>query len=121
MQFHQGSRLKKIIEKSGLTVKEIIDKSGVNRATLYNFFNYDEIQRKKLLPVLEVLNMSYDNFLSDQPNGNSNDNLKNQIESLKMEVELLREQLAAKDEIINLLKINARPRRITTKLEKKII
>jgi len=106
-QQHSGSKLKKLIEKSGLTIKEILDKSGISRGTLYNFFDYEDIPRKKLLPLLEVLQVDADEFYFVKNYANDDGNtygLKAENEALRRELELLKQQLEAKEEIIQLLK-----------------
>lgn len=86
MQFHQGSKLKKIVEKSGLTISQIVETSGVSKGTLYNFFDYEEITRKKLTPVLEALNYDVDQFYSSKNivmEGSAGYGLQLQIEAMK--------------------------------------
>lgn len=68
MQCHQGLQLRNLIVKSNIKIKELIQESGVNRGSLYNFFGYEEIPRKKIEPLLMVLKVSYEEFLGlEQP------------------------------------------------------
>lgn len=107
MQFHQGSKLKKIVETGSLTIAEILNKSGISRGTLYNFFDYEEITRKKIKPVLDALQVDIDSFYNS-PNVVKEDaaayGLQATIDGLKREIELLKQQIETKDEIIELLK-----------------
>jgi len=111
-QFHQGVKLKKIVEKSGTTIKELLKKSGISRGTLYNFFEYEDIPRKKLSPLLEVLEVDPDVFYGFRKADDIEsvsaekdiDKLKLEVDSLKRERELLQQLLQDKEDIILLLK-----------------
>jgi hypothetical protein len=107
MQFHQGSKLKKIIDNSDLTIAQIVELSKVSKGTLYNFFDYEEITRKKIAPILEVLGVDINDFYlspSVVNEGNTAYGYKAMYEALLRENELLKKQLADKEEIISLLK-----------------
>lgn len=69
MQFHQGSRLKKIIEKSGKKKVEIIAESGVSNGTLYKMFELSELEKLKILPILKAVGLTYDEFIGDKKSG----------------------------------------------------
>lgn len=107
MQFHQGSKLKKIIDNSELTIAQIVEQSKVSKGTLYNFFEYEEITRKKIAPILEVLGVDINSFYLSPSIANDAPaayGYKAMYESLLRENELLKKQLADKEEIIALLK-----------------
>lgn len=107
MYFHHGQKLRKLVERSPKTIVQIVEQSGITRSSLYNFFDYEEIPRKKLTPVLAALEIDMDAFLAgrfiaeeEQPAYT----MPEVIEALRREIELLKQQIAAKDEIIALLK-----------------
>lgn len=97
---HQGSRLKKIVEKSHFTVDELATKAGIHRTTLYNYYDREEIPRAKLTTLAEIMGVKIDDFYSK-------DNMSEvevQNEQLKKEIDYLKQQLVDKEEIIKLLK-----------------
>lgn len=108
--FHHGLRLKRLIENSGKSISAIATKSGVVRASIYNYFTYEDLPRKKIKPLLEVLKIDVDNFYNEKkfesivnerehPYG-----LHEKVKDLEDQIVMLREQLADKNEIIQFLK-----------------
>jgi AcrR family transcriptional regulator len=102
MQFHQGSRLKHLIEKSGMTVAEVSRILDVARTSLYNLFEKKELLRSQSEPILKIIQVDPESFYGHKKEVGELESVT--IEALKREIELLKEQLAAKDEIILLLK-----------------
>jgi len=106
-QFHQGSRLKFRLEKSGYKIKEIIEKTGIARSSLHDMYKKPELLKSKIAPILEAAEIDIDDFYGiKEPVAASQEmaGLRLQVESLKRETQLLNDQLKAKDEIIELLK-----------------
>jgi len=108
MQLHQGMRLKKIISESRYKVKEISELSEVPMSSLYDFFEKTELMPSRIRPILKLLNVSFSYFYSIKIYTNTakpSDNTEGFVrEALQKENELLRQQLADKEEIITLLK-----------------
>jgi hypothetical protein len=101
MQFHQGLRLKNFIENSKFKVKDISEKSGVALSSLYDLYKKNEILKSRLEPILNAIEVDLDTFYGVKSDLKES---KSVTESLKREIELLKQQLQAKDEIIDLLK-----------------
>jgi hypothetical protein len=106
-QFHQGMRLKKLIDNSHLLLTDIAEKTKMQRGSLYYMFDKEEILRSKILPILKVLEISPDDFynqnsLVEDPQAAFG--IKAENEALKRENELLRAQVKQLNEIIDLMK-----------------
>lgn len=101
---HQGSKLKYLIEHSGKTKAEVALLSGISDASLYTYFNSEEINSKKLNKICEVMGWKLKSFYEDNKNLDAVTTNYNEIEALKREIELLRTTIENKDEIIKLLK-----------------
>ena len=110
MQLHQGSKLKKIIEKSDFLIKDISENTEVAVSSLYDMFAKQEILPSKIRPILKLLGVTFyefygfyeqNNLLKDDP---APYGYKEQCEALQRENDLLKTKLADKDEIIALLK-----------------
>lgn len=107
-QYHQGSRLKKFVDKSEYTLKEISEKSDVPTSSIYDMFKKSELLPSKFLPLLKVMGVTMLEFEGKRSKGEEVDIIQKmtlEIESLKRENELLKQQIASKDEIIQLLKL----------------
>ena len=63
MQFHQGSRLKKIIENKYNRIKIFTDLLGWDAQRIQYYFNAEKIKSSSLEPILEVLGMTYNDFM----------------------------------------------------------
>ena len=106
MQFHQGFRLKHLVAKSGKGVKELATQAGISRTTIYDYYKKEELLRSTVAPVLAALNIDPDVFYGIK-NEVGEDVAAYKIDTLaglRREIELLKQQVAAKDEIIELLK-----------------
>ena len=105
-QAHQGSRLQNFIEKSPVTIVEILKQTGIAKSSLYDLFKKEELLQSKILPILELINIDADQFYGklELNDGETPYGLKVENELLKTEIELLKKQLADKEEIIELLK-----------------
>src|SRR5436853_4300136 len=105
MFFHHGSRLKKLIDKSPMQVSEISKKSGVALSSLYDIYKKEELTRSKIGPILKVLNIEPEDFFNGKTSlEEPQPAYYAEIEALKRENQLLREQVAQLKEIIELNK-----------------
>jgi transcriptional regulator with XRE-family HTH domain len=104
---NQGAKFKFLAERSGKTNADIAILSGISEGTVYNYFREEEINSKNLKKICLAMGWNLQDFykteklLEDESPGYG---LKYEVEALKREVELLKQQLAAKEEIIELLK-----------------
>ena len=107
---HQGAKLKYYVDRQKLTNEEIARLAGVSEATLYSYFNKEEINSIKLKKIAKVLNIDYKEFEENEtvvkePEPSYTTKL---IEQLNKQIELLEQQVADKNEIIELLKSRKR-------------
>lgn len=101
---HQGSKLRYLIEHSGKTKAEVALLSGISDASLYTYMGSDEINSKKLKKICIAMGWELKIFYEDNKNLHTYAANYNEIDALKREIELLKDTLANKDEIISLLK-----------------
>lgn len=66
MSVHHGHRLKYLIEKNKGNIVQIAEKLNVARGTLYNYFEQEEIPKKKLLKVCEAAGIDINELLDNQ-------------------------------------------------------
>ena len=92
MQLQQGFKLKNLISKSGIKISEILDKSKVAHSSLYGMFNKDEIERKKVMPILKVLGISYEDFIGVQKSGELED-LRAALAACQAEKDILKDRV----------------------------
>lgn len=106
MQFHNGMRLKKIIKNQTLTITEISKRSEVASSSIYDLFKKPEVTPGRIRPILEVIGISVEDFFysSKIENRTGKEGLVIEIENLKRQNELLREQITQQKEMILLLK-----------------
>lgn len=80
-----------------------MSETKISNGSLYNMFNHDELKQKDILPILNLLKVSYEEFLGDTKIGEcKEDNMK--MKMLEQEIQFLKKQLEDKDTIIQLLK-----------------
>ena len=104
MQFHHGSRLKKIVDNHKLTTQEISKKSGIASSSLYDMFKKEELLRKTVEPVLKVLEVAESDFFNS--NSRVDDpqavyGMQLELEAMKRENQLLRDQVAQLTKLLN--------------------
>lgn len=107
MQFHNGERLKKIIKNQPLTITEISKISEVASSSIYDLFKKPEVTPGRIRPILDVIGVSVEDFFHNSSkieNRTGKGGLVLEIENLKRENELLREQIKQQKEMILLLK-----------------
>src|SRR4051812_18467684 len=106
MQSHHGSKLKKLIEKSGMTFVRVSEKSEVPLSSMYDMFKKEELTRKKIETILNALEISPDDFFIGN-RGKEGEDLKvcmDKVQMLESQVEILRQTIEDKNQIIELLK-----------------
>jgi transcriptional regulator with XRE-family HTH domain len=101
---HQGTKLKFLIERSGKTKADVALLSGISDASLYTYMNSEEINSKKLKKICDVMGWELKLFYEDNKNLHTVTANYSEIDALKREIELLKDTIANKDEIIKLLK-----------------
>ena len=107
MQFHQGSRLKNLIEKSRITQKEISEKAKIAASSLNDLFKKDEILPSRIEKILEVINVSSDQFYKVRSNNLNDDggvDFLSENAQLRQIINLLKRQVDQQEEVITLLK-----------------
>jgi FtsZ-binding cell division protein ZapB len=93
MPFHQGSRIKNLIEKSQYKISDIIKKSGIAHSSIFDLFKKEEIVRSKLLPILDILKITYEEFMGTSTSTEIED-LKKENATLKNEnIQLLKDKI----------------------------
>lgn len=104
---HQGSKFKYLADRSGKTNADIAKLSGLSEGTIYNYFREEFIPSKNLKKICDAMGWELQIFYKSENLASEKEpvyGLQSHIESLQKEIELLKQQLAAKDEIIELLK-----------------
>jgi predicted transcriptional regulator len=110
MAFHQGSRLKKIIEKSDFNISQIVKKSGIANSSIYGMFEKEELVRSKILPILDVLKMTYEEFMGNATSTELED-LKKENDRLKTEnIQLLKDKINLLERIEDISKMTKKTR-----------
>lgn len=99
--------LREVCTSKKISIKELTEQIGYTRQGLQSALDNQTIELRKLKSLCEVLKISIYEFFKDesQINGNqSNIKDKTLINSLNREIELLKQQITDKEEIILLLK-----------------
>lgn len=107
IRHHQGFRLKKFIDTSDKTITDIVKEIGISRATLYNWFETDELLLSKIRPVLQVIGVSENDFIAGFNEVNeppANYGLQALVDQLRGENERLQQQVKQQQEMIEILK-----------------
>lgn len=60
--YHQGSRLKNLIEKSGKKTAKVAELSQVPRSSIYKMFEKPELLPGDIKPILEVIGITTEKF-----------------------------------------------------------
>lgn len=82
-----GERIRKIIEKSGLTVSEVAEKLGTTTQNMYKIFAKDSVHSSILENLSAILDKPIQSFFGDF------DDVYSQLRNLKVEIEILQERL----------------------------
>lgn len=93
---NEGYRLKYILEKSGNSLITIAERAGIARATLYNYFSYEEIPRKKLASILTAAGIPEVNFWGED----IEETPKGIVEKLNLRITELEEKIRLQKTII---------------------
>lgn len=96
MSLHQGNRLKSILERKGENLVQLAANLGVSRSTLYNYFEQEEIPRKKLLKICEAAGIDGSELNPANILNEDSPLYKGFIEKIR----ILEDQVRAKDIII---------------------
>ncbi len=100
--------LKKVRTKKGATQVELADKLGVKQSYIANLEKNYDFSYKQALKIAEALKVSVESFYveNDITNNSDAENTSKEqlIKELSAKIESLERLLAAKDEIITLLK-----------------
>lgn len=107
MSIHHGARLLKLIEKSGKEITDIAKKTGVVRGSIYNYFDYEDLPRKKVKPILDYLKIDIEDFYNEKNIVKEDEQpytLRERIKDLESQVAVLKEQVADKNQIIAMMK-----------------
>lgn len=119
MAVHHGSKLKWLVDNQSLTNDELAKEWGISPATLYNWFNQEELNSKKIRPICKIMGWDYEKeFLGiDRETKTKKIELtyEDQISILKRENELLKEQVRQLKEINELIKVKEVAKRIRAK------
>ena len=121
IRHQQGFRLKKFIEQKQVPITEIVEKLGISRATIYNWFEQDELLLKKIQPVLDIIGVSAAEFMAlplvEDPQAKYG--LQALVDSLTRENEILKQQVQQLQDMVALLKsknvVYIKPSKKTTK------
>lgn len=111
MQFHQGQRLRNLIEKKKIEQKQISELTGIPKSSLTEILKREEIMLSKLQKILKVLDVTQEDFFntnykadSEPPRKNINQ-LIEENEILRRENnQLLKDKIALQADIIELQK-----------------
>jgi predicted RNase H-like nuclease (RuvC/YqgF family) len=90
MQFHQGTRLKKIISNKKIEYDLIIEKTGMSRSTFFRMLNQEQIKYKVINVILKIIGVEIPEFYSDNLYKINNVELQRELEALKSENEALK-------------------------------
>lgn len=99
--------LREVCTSKKISIKELTEQIGYTRQGLQSALDNQTIELRKLKSLCEVLKISIYEFFKDenQTVGNQlNDNENTLTSGLKREIELLKQQITDKEEIISLLK-----------------
>ncbi len=101
MAFHQGLRLKKFIEKSDYKILDVVKKTGIANSSLFDIFKKEELSRSKILPILNLIGMTYEDFIGNATSTELAD-LKKENELLKNEnIQLLKDKINLLEQLQN--------------------
>jgi DNA-binding Xre family transcriptional regulator len=107
MPIHQGKKLKKAVDDSKLRVKDIAEKAQIPISSLYDIFKKEDVPRKKLEKLCEVLEVNLDEmYFESQELSDPNalyEELQNEIRQLKAENLLHKQRTADLEQIIRLM------------------
>ncbi len=105
MQFHQGLRLKQIIEEKNLVTAKIAKKLGFERRqNLSYYYTIELIKNDILIKILDAVGVDMDYFLSGNKNTELQD-LKKELDIVRAEnVQLLRDKINLLERISELEK-----------------
>jgi DNA-binding Xre family transcriptional regulator len=105
MPIHQGKKIKKAVDESKLRVMDIAAKAGIPISSLYDIFKKEDIPRKKLKKLCEVLELSLDEmyFESQEISEPFQKVINPELLRLTAENELLKKRIEDLERIINLI------------------
>lgn len=111
MQFHQGLRLKKIIEEKNLVTAKIAKKLGFDRRqNLSYYYTVDVIKNDILVKILNAVGVDMDYFLSGNVNTELEDT-KKELAIVKAEnVQLLKDKINLMERIDEITKTTKKTR-----------
>lgn len=107
MSLHQGYRLRFLLEERKINIVHLSDKLGLSRSTIYNYFEMEEIPRKKLLPICRETGIEINDVLFASSVNESKTEYQKMQERVKSLEQMLKDKeviIINQQEIIDLLK-----------------
>ncbi|MEM7036465.1 MAG: helix-turn-helix transcriptional regulator [Bacteroidota bacterium] len=115
-----GKIIKQVLDRSGMKLKVFAARIGTTRQNVYKIFDRQSISTDRLQKISQVLEYDFfKHFALDPKERSTSENLlaggkaryadlQAEIESLRERIQILEDRIADKDEIIALLKAQAR-------------